>query len=100
MGDDHAVPPRQAAARRGLAVDLHLLNHGPREAILERPGLPAVRIGFGEDQAVLVVWTLPGRDFICVEPWRERFGVLATGQAPLIPAGASASTTLSLSLVR
>jgi len=34
----------------------------------------------------LVVWTLPGRDFVCVEPWTAPGGALATGLAlPLAP---------------
>lgn len=84
----------------GREVDLHLLDHGPREVVLERPNLPGVRIGFGAEQAVLVVWTLPGRDFICVEPWRERAGVLAQGKAPVVAPSDSLTTTLSLSLAQ
>lgn len=82
----------------GHEVDLHLLDHGPRETVLHRPGLPSVRIAFGDDQRALVIWTVPGRDFVCVEPWRARFGVLADGTAPRIEPGGSASTTLTLSL--
>ncbi len=84
----------------GREVDLALLDHHPRQTILHRPGLPAVRIGFGDDQALLVVWTLPGRDFVCVEPWRAKFGALADGTSPRIAAGSTATTTLTLSLVR
>ena len=81
-------------------VDLFLLDHHPRQTVLHRPGLPAVRIGFGKEQALLVVWTLPGRDFVCVEPWRARPGALADdATAPRIAPGASESTTLTLSLV-
>jgi galactose mutarotase-like enzyme len=79
-------------------VDLHLLDHGPRETVLHRPGLASVRLAFGDDQRALVVWTVPGRDFVCVEPWRARFGALADGTAPRIEPGGSASTTLTLSL--
>jgi galactose mutarotase-like enzyme len=82
----------------GREVDLFLLDHRPRHTVLHRPGLPAVRIGFGTDQAVLVVWTLPGRDFVCVEPWRARPGALSDGTAPRVPAGQAHSTTLTLSL--
>jgi galactose mutarotase-like enzyme len=93
------VDVQKPIAFAGREVDLHLLDHGSQEAILERPGLPSIRIGFGAEQDVLVLWTLPGRDFICVEPWRARGGVLAQGTAPLLPAGESFSTTLELSLV-
>jgi|CZKU01.1.fsa_nt_gi galactose mutarotase-like enzyme len=83
----------------GREVDLHLLDHRPRETVLHRPGLPAVRIGFGDDEQALVVWTVPGRDFVCVEPWRAKFGALADGTAPRIEPGGFAATTLILSLV-
>ncbi len=75
-------------------VDLFLLNHRPRATLLHRPGLPAVRIGFGDDQEVLVVWTLPSRDFVCVEPWRARAGAL--DDRITIPPFGFASTTLTL----
>lgn len=81
-------------------VDLGLLDHKPRRTTLHRPGAPAVNIGFGDDQALLVIWTLPGRDFVCVEPWRAKPGALANGTAPRIAPGAFASTTLTLSLAR
>lgn len=84
----------------GHEVDLFLLDHRPRETTLHRPRLPSVRIAFGDDQGVLVVWTLPGRDFVCVEPWRARSGALAAGTAPLVAPGGFATTTLTLSSLR
>jgi galactose mutarotase-like enzyme len=87
-------------ALAGREVDLYLLDHHPRQTVLHRPGLPGIRIGFGDDQALLVVWTLPGRDFVCVEPWRAKLGALADGTAPQIAPGGFESTTLTLSLVR
>jgi galactose mutarotase-like enzyme len=97
-GDE--VPVTRPIALAGREVDLFLLDHEPRHTVLHRPDLPGVRIGFGDDQALLVVWTLPGRDFVCVEPWRTRPGALAAGTAPRIAPGDSESTTLTLSLVR
>jgi galactose mutarotase-like enzyme len=79
-------------------VDLFLLDHHPRQTVLHRPGMPGVRIAFGQEQSLLVVWTLPGRDFVCVEPWRARPGALANDAAPRIAPGAAESTTLTLSL--
>ncbi len=81
----------------GREVDLFLYDHRPRETALHRPGLPGVRIQFGVDQNVVVVWTLPGRDFVCVEPWRAKPGALASGTAPRIAPGGVESTTLTLS---
>ncbi len=94
------VAVKQPIELAGREVDLFLLDHHPRQTILHRPGMPGVRIGFGDDQTLLVVWTLPGRDFVCVEPWRTRASALADSVAPQIAPGASASTTLTLSLVR
>jgi galactose mutarotase-like enzyme len=79
-------------------VDLFLLDHHPRQTVLHRPGMPGVRITFGQEQSLLVVWTLPGRDFVCVEPWRAGPGALANDTAPRIAPGAAESTTLTLSL--
>jgi galactose mutarotase-like enzyme len=92
------IPLRLPIDLVGHEVDLFLLDHHPRHTTLHRPGMPGVRIDFGDDQALLVVWTLPGRDFVCVEPWRTRPGALADGSAPRIAPGDAASTTLSLSL--
>jgi galactose mutarotase-like enzyme len=98
LGQDVTITTPIALA--GRDVDLFLYDHGPRETTLHRPGLPSVRIEFGRDQTVLVVWTLTGRDFVCVEPWRFRPGSLATGSAPCVAPGGFESTTLQLSLLR
>jgi galactose mutarotase-like enzyme len=93
------VPVPQPLLLAGQEVDMFLLDHTPRETVLSRPGLPGVRLAFGDDQKVLVVWTLPGRDFVCVEPWRARAGALANGTAPTVAPGASHRTTLTVTLV-
>lgn len=58
-------------------VDLHLLDHGVlrpdgqpgTSAVLSAAGRDLVRLDLDPVFATLVVWTLPGRDFVCVEPW-------------------------------
>jgi len=92
------IPAPRPIALAGQEVDLFLLDHTPRMATLHRPGQPAARLEFGDDQGVLVVWTLPGRDFVCVEPWRALAGALSTGAAPCVPPGAVETTTLRVSL--
>ena len=77
------VPARSPPAPDGPASSRHA--RGPH-----RPS--------DEEQSLLVVWTLPGRDFVCVEPWRARPGALANDAAPRIAPGAAESTTLTLSL--
>jgi galactose mutarotase-like enzyme len=97
--DVEVTPPIELAGRE---VDLFLYDHHPRETTLhraDRAGLPAVHIEFGADQGVLVVWTLPGRDFVCVEPWRAKSGTLASGSAPWVAPGTFESTTLTLRLL-
>jgi galactose mutarotase-like enzyme len=90
------VPVTLPIALANREVDLFLLDHRPRATVLHRPGLPGVHIGFGDDQEVLVVWTLPGRDFVCVEPWRARPGALDDRTA--IPPFGFVCTTLTLAL--
>jgi galactose mutarotase-like enzyme len=85
-------------ALAGREVDLYLLDHHPRQTVLHRPGRNGVRVAFGDDQALLVVWTLPGRDFVCLEPWRAKLGALADGTAPTIVPGGHEVTTLTISL--
>jgi hypothetical protein len=60
------------------------------------PGGTSGPHGFGDDQAVFVVWTMPGRDFVCAEAWRERRGAL-DDRTVVQPFG-FVSTTLPLSL--
>jgi galactose mutarotase-like enzyme len=87
-------------ALAGREVDLYLLDQHARFTVLHRKDLPAVRVAFGVDQELLVVWTLPGRDFVCVEPWRAKLGALADGTAPRVPPKGAFTTTLTLSLDR
>jgi galactose mutarotase-like enzyme len=92
------IPAPRPIPLAGQEVDMFLLDHTPRATILHRPGAPAVRLEFGDDQRVLVVWTLPGRDFVCVEPWRAMAGAFLHGTAPRVASGAAVTTTLRLSL--
>lgn len=72
-------------------VDLHLLDHELRgEALgrttrIVRPGRPSIRIDFSDDHDVLVVWTLAGRDFVCVEPWVGRANAINDRRAVIVP---------------
>lgn len=67
-------------------VDMHLLDHGSTDS--------ALSWGDGGDGARLairaspefgrwVVWTLAGRDFVCVEPWTAPGDALNTGESLL-----------------
>ena len=94
------IPLTLPIALAGREVDFYLLDHHPRSTVLHRPGLPGVRVAFGDDQELLVLWTLPGRDFVCIEPWRAKLGVLADGTAPKVPPRGAFVTRFSISLNR
>jgi galactose mutarotase-like enzyme len=69
-------------------VDLHLLDHRARTTRLERPGAPPVRIEMDASFKTLVVWTLAGKDFVCVEPWTAPRDALNTGDGLIhVPPG-------------
>lgn len=89
---------KQDVAFSGLAlteaeVDLHLKDHSKPDTTLERgPGLEPIRLSWSPEYRVLVVWTLRGKDFVCVEPWTAPAGALATGEGLMrVQAGARVS---------
>lgn len=49
-------------------VDLHLLDHDCSESALSWFGRE-VRIRASSDYRRWVIWTVPEKDFVCVEPW-------------------------------
>lgn len=62
-------------------LDLHLLDHAEAGTVLQRgPGRRPVHLSWSMEFQRLVVWTLRGKDFVCVEPWTASAGALATGQ--------------------
>ena len=68
----------------GPEVDLHLLDHSMQGTTLERgPGLRPVELAWSPSFTTVVVWTLEGRDFVCVEPWTAPGGALQTGHGLL-----------------
>ncbi|WP_437757826.1 galactose mutarotase [Sorangium sp. So ce1389] len=63
-------------------VDLHLLDHGSTESALSIAGDPGVRIAVrgSPEFTRWVVWTLRGKDFVCLEPWTCPGNALNTGE--------------------
>jgi galactose mutarotase-like enzyme len=49
-------------------VDLHLFDHGSSRSELRSP-LGTVQLSASPEYTHWVVWTLAGRDFVCLEPW-------------------------------
>lgn len=70
-------------------VDLHLLDHGSTASELRCPA-GTIQLRGSADYTHWVVWTVAGKDFVCLEPWTcpgnalntgDRLRVLAPGQA-------------------
>ncbi|MEM9457457.1 MAG: galactose mutarotase [Myxococcota bacterium] len=61
-------------------VDLHLDDHGSNEATLELPDGARIHLRGSEAFGRWVIWTLPDRDFVCLEPWTAPVNALNTGQ--------------------
>ncbi len=79
-------------------VDLHLHGHTGDEVRLVRPWTRDVVIRYSADHHMVVVWTQRGKDFVCVEPWLDRGGALASGGGVVVAPGASHVSTLEVSL--
>lgn len=77
-------------------VDLHLLNHDSTECSLVTPAGTVTLRGSAE-YTHWVVWTLAGRDFVCLEPWTCPGNAINTGDRVLTLAP-NATRTLSLEI--
>lgn len=77
-------------------VDLHLLDHGSTASTLTTPDGRVELVGSPE-YTHWVVWTLAGRDFVCVEPWTCPGNALNTGER-LITLAPSEHRTLWLEI--
>lgn len=66
-------------------VDCFLLDHGSSTSSLTRPGLPGRIVVEGSEAfSHWVVWTLKGRDFVCLEPWTCPGDALNTGERLMV----------------
>lgn len=61
-------------------VDLHLVDHGRARAELVIDGAPSVALAASESFGRWVLWTLPAKPFVCVEPWTCPADALNTGE--------------------
>ncbi len=78
-------------------VDLHLANHTPHEATLERASGDRIVVAGDAAFGRWVVWTLASKDFVCLEPWTAAANALNTGEDLLtVAAGASRTHTMSI----
>jgi galactose mutarotase-like enzyme len=89
-------------------VDMHLLDHGSIGQVGGHPQTPEARLTLDDLTVVLrgspefthwVVWTLHGRDFVCLEPWTCPGNALNTGDRLILLAPGEARR-LSLQIAR
>jgi galactose mutarotase-like enzyme len=62
-------------------VDLHLLDHGSSDSELAWGDGTRLVLRASPEHTRWVVWTLAGRDFVCVEPWTAPGDALNTGES-------------------
>lgn len=65
-------------------VDLHLADHGSSEATLVLADGARIVVRGSEEFQRWVVWTQPGKDFVCLEPWTAAANALNTGERLLV----------------
>jgi galactose mutarotase-like enzyme len=71
----------------GGEVDLHLEDHHSAQAQLETPH-GTVQLRGSEEFGRWVIWTQPGKGFVCLEPWTAPGNALNTGVGLLhVPPG-------------
>lgn len=78
-------------------VDLHLVDHGKSHATLDLGDGAQVVVTADDAFGRWVVWTVAGKNFVCVEPWTAAANALNTGSS-LIVLEPSASKTLAMSI--
>jgi galactose mutarotase-like enzyme len=78
-------------------VDLHLLDHGSSDSELAWGDGARLAIRASPELTRWVVWTLAGRDFVCVEPWTAPADALNTGESLIeLPPGGKRSLRVEL----
>jgi galactose mutarotase-like enzyme len=77
-----------------------LFDHGSTSATLER-GSDRIVVGAGPEFGRWVVWTLAGKDFVCLEPWTAAADALNTGEKLIeLAPGEAKSLTVTIGLDR
>ena len=72
-------------------VDLHLVDHGEGPCTLVLPGR-TISLRGSPEISRWVVWTVAGKDFVCVEPWTCPGNALNTGKGLLTLAPGQSKT--------
>jgi len=61
-------------------VDLHLLDHGSTHSALHFGDGSRLELSASVDYSHWVVWTLAGKEFVCVEPWTAPGNAINSGE--------------------
>jgi galactose mutarotase-like enzyme len=71
-------------------IDLHLKDHGEARASLELGDGSRIVVSGSPAFARWVIWAVPGKDFVCLEPWTAPANALNTGEGlrTIAPGGA------------
>jgi len=82
-------------------IDLHLVDHGSTRSAIDRPGGVRIDVEGSPEMRQWVVWTLAGRDFVCVEPWTAAADALSTRHGLLfVDPGEKRTIGMSVRLIR
>jgi galactose mutarotase-like enzyme len=77
-------------------VDLQILDQRQGITVFHRPGRPSLTLTFDAAQPVVTVWTLPGRDFVCIEPWARPSDAINRADAILVAPGDAYEATFGI----
>jgi galactose mutarotase-like enzyme len=81
-------------------LDLHLFDHHGGSATLDR-GKDRIVVSGDPELGRWVIWTLAGKDFVCLEPWTSGANALNTGEGLLMLRPGEAKTlTMTMRLER
>jgi galactose mutarotase-like enzyme len=82
-------------------LDLHLLDHEGTESALSFGDGSRVAIRCSTEMTRWVVWTVAGKDYVCLEPWTAPANALNTGESLIeIEPGGSRSLWIELQYIR
>jgi galactose mutarotase-like enzyme len=77
-------------------LDLHLFDHHGGSATLDR-GADRIVVSGDPELGRWVIWTLAGKDFVCLEPWTSGADALNTGEGLLV-LGPGEDRTLTMTM--
>lgn len=82
-------------------LDLHLLDHGSTDSALSLADGSRIVVRGSPELTRWVVWTVEGKDYVCLEPWTAPANALNTGESLLtIEPGGSRRLWVEIQYVR